>query len=134
MFSYINYQLHLYFKTTFILAAQREETASKELIFVMVFQENLLGLFYLPLTRTLSIRSITYLFWEVGYWASVKEHICQRCHLINNQSGAHRNVSSVLYLWGSCKILSALGISKPMSGDLLQSLIPHFIWLPPKAS
>lgn len=62
MFSYINYQLHLYFKTTFILAAQREETTSKELIFVMVFLENILGLFYLPLTRTLSIRSITYLF------------------------------------------------------------------------
>lgn len=69
MFSYANYQRCLYFKTTFILATQREDITSKDLITVMIFLENLLGLFYLSLVRRFSMRSITYPFQDVDYGA-----------------------------------------------------------------
>lgn len=57
-----------------MLAIQREDTASKDLIFVMIFLENLLGLFYFSFIKILSMRRvITYLFQDVEYGANMKE-------------------------------------------------------------
>lgn len=57
-----------------MLAIQREDTASKDLIFVMIFLENLLGLFYFSFIKILSMRRvITYLCQDVEYGANMKE-------------------------------------------------------------
>lgn len=123
MFSYAKYQRCLCFKTTFIFSVQRQDTTSKDLIIVMIFLENLLGLFYLSLIRRLSMRSITYPFQDVEYRVSTKEQIGKSCRLINNQKGAYRNVHSILHDWGSCKIQQTLGIPRERSVDFLKPLL-----------
>lgn len=77
-FSYAKYQ-PLIFQNSFYFSYSEgvRDTASKDLIIVMVFLENILGSFYLSI-KTLCMRSITCLLQDVEYGANVKEQISKR--------------------------------------------------------
>lgn len=59
----------LVFQDYFYFSYSEGGLTSKDLITVMIFLENLLGLFYLSLVRRFSMRSITYPFQDVDYGA-----------------------------------------------------------------